>query len=69
MNLSKILELLLVLYKLITSEEFKSVAAKIVDFLKGLEKADPEKIQTIRKFRMKIEKEVFNQMDSGLDGP
>jgi hypothetical protein len=69
MNLSKILELLLLAYKLITSPEFKSVAGKIVEFLKGIEKSDPEKIQTVRAFRQQIEKDVFHSQDSGVEGP
>lgn len=68
MNITKIIKILLVLYNMIPPEVFNAIALKLIEFLRGLEKSDPEKIQVVRSFRQRIEKDVFHQ-DSGLEGP
>jgi hypothetical protein len=44
MNLIKIIDVVLMIFKLINSVEFKAIAVKIIEFLKSLEEANPESV-------------------------
>ena len=66
MNFVKIIDVVLMIFKLVNSQEFKAVANKIIEFLRSLEEAKPESVQEVRKFRASMEK-IVKAVDTAND--